>query len=267
MVPVLRAGVPVTDFAAAPPKMTPCLMNGTWTLLLPHERALWDSWRTGWETERLQHMHANIRPGDVVYDIGAEHGDISGLCASWAGPEGGVVLVEPSPGYWPSIRAIFEANGLGDPLFCWAGFASDVTVEAPAQMDSGVLLTGGWPRCSRGPIQGDAGFRTVWERGHDTPQARIDDLVVWSKPPDVITMDIEGAELLALRGAQKTLETFRPLVYVSVHPDDFMAPYGYNQADLWEFVAGLGYEPYLIAEDHELHALLFHPEGRKVVWP
>lgn len=258
----------MSDFAAAPPKMTPCLMNGEWTLLLPHERAMWDSWHTGWETERLRHMHANIRPGDVVYDLGAEHGDISGLCASWAGPDGGVVLVEPSPGYWPSIRRIFEANRLAQPLLCFPGFAADVVDFAPFNGNPAIRSdTEDWPLCSQGPLAGDAGFRTVWERAHDTPRVTIDWLAENTEPPDVITMDIEGAELLALRGAEQTLREHKPLVYVSVHPDNFMAPYGYTQKDLLLFMFDAGYDMTAIATDHEWHVVFEAREGRKVVHP
>ena len=41
-----------------------------WDVLVPEHRAAWDGW-TGWELARFDSMHRNIRPGDVVFDVGA----------------------------------------------------------------------------------------------------------------------------------------------------------------------------------------------------
>lgn len=64
-------------------EMMPVKMNGRWDMLLPEHRALRPEWTTGWEADHLDSMHANLRPGDVVYDVGAEEGDMSALYASW----------------------------------------------------------------------------------------------------------------------------------------------------------------------------------------
>jgi hypothetical protein len=36
-------------------------------------------------------------------------------------------------------------------------------------------------------------------------------------PPDVIKMDIEGAELLALRGASECIQRYRPVIFLATH--------------------------------------------------
>ena len=66
-------------------RMVPTLMNGRWELRLPSHRAYRREWTTPpyWEPERLDAMHALIEPGDVVYDVGCEEGDMAGLFASW----------------------------------------------------------------------------------------------------------------------------------------------------------------------------------------
>ena len=82
-------------------EMVPCLLNGKWDLTLPDHRP--PQWVDGWEVERLDAMHAVIRPGDTVIDVGTEEGDMSALCAQWAGPDGNMILVEPNPKVWPTF--------------------------------------------------------------------------------------------------------------------------------------------------------------------
>ncbi len=56
---------------------------------------------------------------------------------------------------------------------------------------------------------------------HEThrPQITLDDFCrSGGLAPEVIKMDIEGAELDALKGSRETLERCRPLLFLSVHP-------------------------------------------------
>ena len=50
------------------------------------------------------------------------------------------------------------------------------------------------------------------------PTTRIDSLIAkGEKPPDVIKIDIEGAEYLALKGGRKLLSEKKPLLLLEVH--------------------------------------------------
>jgi len=71
----------------------------------------------------------------------------------------------------------------------------------------------------------------------------IDDLVKVKNLPrvDIIKMDIEGAELSALKGAEQTLRAFRPRLAISLY---------HNESDLIEIPEfmnslNLGYEFFL----------------------
>lgn len=88
--------------------MVETLICRRWPVLLPESRAQRPGWDY-WEIERLSLMWAAIRPGDVVWEIGAEIGDLAALYALWGAD---VVLVEPDPNCWPTIEAVFAANGV-----------------------------------------------------------------------------------------------------------------------------------------------------------
>ena len=56
----------------------------------------------------------------------------------------------------------------------------------------------------------------------EVPCMSLDELVLNAKipAPDVIKMDVEGAELLALEGAAGVMRAFHPVVILSTHGSD-----------------------------------------------
>ncbi len=233
--------------------IVPTVINGRWLLELPEHRAIrpqWDITNGGWEPERLADMAEWLGPGDVIYDIGAEEGDLPALWASWGCR---VVLFEPNPRVWPNIRAIFEANGLSSKIAAsFVGFAGPADYE-PAEGDRLVRweLSEQWPKEAFGPVIGDHGFLNLCERP-DVPSIKVDtaaDTVI----PTGITIDVEGAELAVLEGAQDTLRDHRPVVWVSIHPTFMAAMYDDTPDEIHDLMGGLDYEGQHLATDHEEH--------------
>lgn len=241
--------------------MIPTLINGQWELNLPEHRAARPEWSRpeGWERERLNAMHHATQPGDTIIDVGAEEGDMSALLAQWAGPTGGIVLVEPNPKVWPNVKAIFESNPNLAPVVEWfVGFAAAETDLYPINdnVTDVSWTTGGWPACSYGPVIGNHGFRHLAEEADATPAITLDDLVdraALARDIDLITMDVEGSELEVVKGATELLTQHRPAVFISVHPEFMRVLYGQHPDELHTWMAALGYTGELLAEDHEFH--------------
>jgi FkbM family methyltransferase len=235
-------------------EMIPTTINGQWTLALPTHRAARPEWKTGWETERIASMFEHIGAGGrIIYDVGAEEGDLPALWASWGND---VVAFEPNAKVWPNIKVIFDANGLV-PLATFSGFAADHDgdrdVEFIGRRESGVL----WPTSSYGPVIGDHGFCNLCERP-DIPRVKIDTVADVVGPPDAISCDVEGAELRVLLGAERVLREHRPLVWVSVHPQFMMDTHRDTPDDLFAYMTKVGYVAEHLATDHEEH-WLFSP--------
>lgn len=229
-------------------EMFQTLINGRWSLLLPEHRAArpeWDLANGGWERERLDHMHSTTKPGDRVLYIGAEEGEMCALLQTWGAR---VWLVEPNERVWPNIRAIWEANGLPDPAGIFVGFCGR---EDSASWVDGVADTP-WPGCAYGEVIGDHGFKELRDSG-DRPIVTIDTLALLGFIPDMISLDIEGAEWEALQGAEKTLRDHHPRIYLSLHPEFLIDQYGKYSYEVRRWIIDLGYRETLLAYQHEAH--------------
>lgn len=220
-----------------------------------------------WEELYVEALVALLRPGNVVFDIGAEEGESSALIGTLVGGES-VHIFEPTPTVWPNIRAVWEANGLAGPGGTWQGFVSAESRDATLEARCG---PGRWPVCSLGPLQPDGRFSVVHERP-DIPAITLDEYVARvGIGPDVLAMDVEGAEILVIDGAERVLLEHRPLVFVSIHCHETIARFGpgeavpeqerHQQLVVFERMDRVGYVGRWLDTDHEGH-WLFYPAER-----
>ncbi len=71
----------------------------------------------------------------------------------------------------------------------------------------------------------------------------LDEILLEKDRVDFIKFDVEGGELAALRGAQKTLDKFRPMVLFECGPEANFQNMSFTSKDLFEFLTQtLGYE-------------------------
>ena len=240
---------------------------GGYTVKVPHfieEK----HFRDQWEKERFQSMEMNLKPGDVLFDVGAEQGQMSAIYARFVGGGENMVLFEPVPQVWPNIKATWEANGLMTPRATYCGLVgTESTSPIMSAIDYSTGHTQGWPYPAFSDSLLDATkFRYSHEHSHATQTISIDDFVfsrgevVGRMPeemrgivPNAITIDVEGYELQVLRGAVETLKQYRPLVWVSIHPDLMEKFTGKNAALVHALMNELGYSEDHLATDHEEH--------------
>lgn len=151
------------------------------------------------------HPSVHVQPGDIVLDVGADLGEVT-FEALQAGAKK-VVAIEIDPKKWPCLERTF----------------------APEISDGRVILVraGAWDSEGTLELGGDS---VVMDRSNQKAKVRvttIDQMIAELRLPrvDFITMDIEGAEKPALRGAANTLRRFRPrMAIASEHlPDDVAA--------------------------------------------
>lgn len=230
-------------------EMVEAILNGEHRIILPKHRADRPEWYTeqGWEKPRLDHMKSTTKPGDIVYYIGAEEGEMCALLAMWGAD---VVMIEPNERVWPNIRAIWEANKLDHPLGVFVGFCGAYDTIDDLDPNDLYDADGEWPDCAYGEVIHDHGFKELRDPGG---RAIITvDNIPWR--PTMITMDVEGAEWEVLQGAASTISQFRPRIYLSLHPEFLIDQYGKYSYEVRRWlIDSFGYRETLLDYQHEAH--------------
>lgn len=70
---------------------------------------------------------------------------------------------------------------------------------------------------------------------------------------DFVKVDIEGAELLFLEGAEETIKKFKPTLMVEIQYSSTKL-YGYNPIDIYNRLVDLGYTSYTVNNNSELES-------------
>jgi FkbM family methyltransferase len=173
-----------------------------------------------------------LRPGDVVVDVGANVGLYSLLAARRVSPGGRVLSFEPSSDEFARLAWALRANGIDNvvasntALADRAGFVG--FLPAPSQ-HTGLHRLG---------ADGDVAPQRVWaERGDVAVQLAEKEHIA------LLKIDVEGSELAVLRGFQALLEAARIGRLVIEISDEFLRRYGASAAELYAYLAAMGYVP------------------------
>ncbi len=232
-------------------------INNRWPLKLPDSSA--NEWEgnmkyhnNAWELPRLLKLEELIKSGrkNVLYG-GAYKGDMCALLASWGAD---VLMVESTPGFWGIIKKTWDINKLPKPTAFFSGLLSD----QDKHLDGLDLKK--WPERATEYVEGAVGFTHLAESSEDEtfPQATVDTLVERTGfIPNIITMDIEGSELPAMKGALKTMQKYRPDCLISVHPEFAYHNHGVYSQELFDLFENNGYDRGEFLEFHHEYHFLF----------
>lgn len=153
-----------------------------------------------YEREQTALFREVIRPGDVVFDVGAHVGYYTLLAVRLVGPAGQVIAFEPEPRNAYFLEKHLRAN-----------------------------------RCSRATVVqsavGDHEGTVRFEHGTGTGTGRVSangslavpivslDGFLQQRPLDchAVKIDVEGGEMAVLRGGERLLRTQRPVIFLSTH--------------------------------------------------
>lgn len=183
----------------------------------------WGPIRGGTEFEVALLMRELVRPGWVVYDLGANIGIYSMLYSKLVGERGKVFSFEPLPANLNDLRENLELNS-----------CRNVTIHAVAigKVRSRCTFEIGQNNSQGKLVDGGSGSAELI----DVEVERLDELVAAGLPaPDLIKVDIEGGEADALEGAEQLIAARKPALFVELHTPEqdrrvgaFLSKQGYH---------------------------------------
>ncbi len=197
---------------------------------LPEDKGIW----TGtYEHDLASRIAAAVQPGTVGYDIGGWHGFFSGVMAANGARE--VHVFEPLPLNIGRIRKLIELNtDKSITLHEVALGASD------AEMSLLIM-----PETSMTKLEISAFQNEVTSQNKLRVRVRSLDSIVHAgeiMPPSLVKIDVEGAELLVLQGAQATLREHHPEIFAEVHSPALLK-------QCMEFLTAANYRVELVGAD------------------
>ena len=175
-------------------------------------------------------LAGNLKPGDIFYDIGAHHGFFAVIGARLVGPEGRVYAFEPFAESADRVRRNAQLNNfqqlsLLQVAVCNTDGSANLCSPTPGESSDKVGLTA------------DAQTGIIVETV-SIDRWRVDDGV---KPPNLVMIDVEGAEIDVLEGMIGTIKESRPLMQIEVHWlgqrfldafDRLLRPLGYTLSNM-----------------------------------
>lgn len=172
---------------------------------LPLDKAFWSG---TYEHDFVAALCDRVRPNNVCYDIGGYRGYVSGAMALSGASK--VIVFEPLPTNQGALQRLCYLN-------------PDLPIEVvPAAIGNinGSTRLKQMADTSMAKLA-DSSFQHELASLAELEVAirRIDSLVEDRNipPPDIVKIDVEGAELEVLKGATNVFETSRPLIFLEAH--------------------------------------------------
>lgn len=205
-------------------------------------------WYGAYNRDILSVLRNLVKPGMVVIDAGANIGEITLLAAKKVGASGKVYSFEPLP----EVSAKLEKN-VRDNDF------SQVSIQRFGLSDKAGEINIYQSSSSYGDGSDNGGLGTLYPSDSIAKPAGVIKLTTLDdfcgerklQKVDLIKLDIEGAELPALKGALNTLKQFKPKLIIEVQ-EETAERAGYSADDILIFLANLGYEFQVIGRNGNL---------------
>jgi FkbM family methyltransferase len=163
-----------------------------------------------WWDDEVRSISPYLSQGDVVVDVGANLGFMSGIFSSLTGPSGRVHSFEPSPVIHGKFLEVIDANN----------YANISPYNMGCGRDEGLLSLYCTASSGNATLRPNA---SVERRTPETRTVRIVKLDEFLGPKlerlDLLKIDTEGYEDEVLVGAAELIQKFKPVIYIELCSD------------------------------------------------
>lgn len=210
--------------------------------------------RGTWSEPELDLVKIGLQKGETALDIGANFGIYAHFMSKAVGKTGKVYSFEPVPFTFETLKIVAKLLGFSHNTELIDKGCSDenstITFSVPVQ-ESGAFSTGQAYIGKRNDEHAGKEEQVKWT---DTKEVeaeivRLDDYLPEIKDLPLIKADIEGAELLCFRGAEKLISKHLPTVICEINPW-FLEGFGIKLKELTDFFFEKGYKLYFYTEQN-----------------
>jgi FkbM family methyltransferase len=198
-------------------------------------RIAYKFYKTHLETGPINSLQQFVTPGSLAIDVGANIGYFTLKFSEWVGPSGRVIAIEPDE---DNVSGLIQelAAAKRDP---------NVQVHKAVAADKA-----GSVRLRRNEVHpGDHKISTSGD-GIEISALTIDDVAKQyaGLPVSLIKIDVQGAELLVLRGATEVMRRHRPVFFVELL-ESALQEFGASVANVIELMRREGYVMQTLGDD------------------
>jgi len=168
-----------------------------------------------YEREVVSRLPDFVRPGMAVWDCGCYLGYYTAIFSRLVGPSGKVAAVEPDPANMKRIRLHAAINGLDNIVFVPTALGTGERVNFVVSGNTNSHISGSWI----GATESGYADREVFKSAVDMKSESLDSLLELPNvpKPDVVKIDIEGFEHIAIKHAKKLMTEVRPTIVLELH--------------------------------------------------
>lgn len=181
-------------------------------------------WRTDNRSEFSALSRAALPRDALIFDIGAHQGIVSILLKELIAPEGQVIALEMDAKNVRAAELNLKKNNIS---------GVHVHHQAISDRKSSIRYTGR----SNSSIANQSIMNIILPK---VEAISIDELCNSHGTPDLIYLDVEGAEILAMKGAKDALR-LGPVWFIELHGDEACSQFGGRNEDVIAALHGYGY--------------------------
>jgi FkbM family methyltransferase len=187
-------------------------------------------------TEKLAYLQL-VKSGWTVFDVGANTGYYTILFSHLVGSKGHVHAFEPVPPTFNALSERLAVEGIFSNVRSNSKAVCDVDGQSVelvlpgddhGQASLAIHASGSWKAKARTPFTVQSITLDKYAEANDV------------RGIDFLKIDVEGAELLVLRGARRILSRHRPLILLEFF-EDWTRDFQYGAPDIIDLLVEMGY--------------------------
>jgi len=176
----------------------------------------------------LDEMTSRLKQGDTVLDVGSNFGQTAVLLSKAVGPSGTVLAFEAEPWVYEVLKRNIKQNLCTNTQVYFGAVWDELGQTLLYPKDDLVTYES----------HGSYGINPIADTGQSIPSITIDSLEL--DRVDLIKIDVQGADLRAMKGCRSTIQQHRPTIIFEYEPS-FDAMFNTTWQDYLDFIVEIDY--------------------------